>query len=37
VIVDSSAVLAILLEEPDQERFVDAIVGARPCRISVSN
>jgi ribonuclease VapC len=37
VIVDSSAVLAIVLREPDQERFVDAIVDAGLCRISVSN
>jgi ribonuclease VapC len=37
VIVDSSAILAIVLREPDQERFVDAIVEADLCRMSVSN
>jgi ribonuclease VapC len=37
VIVDSSAILAIVLREPDQERFVDAIVEADTCRMSVSN
>jgi ribonuclease VapC len=37
VIVDSSAVLAIVLQEPDRERFVDAIVEADACRMSVSN
>jgi ribonuclease VapC len=37
VIIDSSAILAIVLEEPDQERFVDAILEAGSCRMSVSN
>jgi ribonuclease VapC len=37
VIVDSSAILAIVLQEPGQERFVDAIVDADACRMSVSN
>lgn len=37
MIIDSSAVLAIVLDEPDQERFVDAIVDAALRRMSVSN
>ena len=37
MIIDSSAVLAIVLEEADQERFVDAIVDAPLRRMSVSN
>ena len=34
MIVDSSAVLAILFEEPDAERFEDAIADAWPRRMS---
>jgi ribonuclease VapC len=37
VIIDSSAVLAIVFDESDQERFVDAIVDATLRRMSVSN
>ncbi len=34
MIVDSSAILAILFEEPDAERFEDAIADAWPRRMS---
>jgi ribonuclease VapC len=37
VIIDSSAILAIVLQEPDQDRFVEAILDAAPRRMSVSN
>jgi ribonuclease VapC len=37
VIVDSSAILAILLGEPDRLRYVDAIVENTPRRMSVAN
>jgi ribonuclease VapC len=37
VIVDSSAVLAIVLREDDRERYVDAILTATPVRMSVAN
>ena len=37
MIVDSSAVLAILFGEADARRHAAAIMGAHPCRISVAN
>lgn len=37
MIVDSSAVLAILFGEPDARRHAAAIMAAYPCRISVAN
>jgi ribonuclease VapC len=37
VIVDSSAVLAIVLQEPDGRRFLKAVLSAAPRRMSVSN
>jgi len=37
VIVDSSAVLAILFDEPDAKRHAAAIMAAYPCRMSVAN
>ena len=37
MIVDSSAVLAILFGEPDARRHASAIMAASPCRMSVAN
>ena len=37
MIVDSSAVLAILFSEPDARRHAGAIMAASPCRMSVAN
>ena len=37
MIVDTSAVLAVLFREPDAERFATAILTAAPCRMSVAN
>lgn len=37
MIVDSSAVLAIVLREPDGRRYLDAVLDAVPRRMSVSN
>lgn len=37
MIVDSSAVLAILFAEPDAEMYARAIAGAPECRMSVAN
>ena len=37
MIVDSSAVLAILFDEPDARRHAATIMGAHPCRMSVAN
>ena len=37
MIIDTSAVLAILLREPDASRFADAITHAWPRRMSVAN
>ena len=37
MIVDSSALLAILFSEPDARRHAAAIMSASPCRISVAN
>ena len=37
MIVDSSAVLAVLYREPDAERFETAIASAPGCRMSVAN
>ena len=37
MIVDSSALLAVLNREPDADRFQDAILTASPCRMSVAN
>ena len=37
MIVDSSALLAILNREPDAGRFEEAILTASPCRMSVAN
>ena len=37
MIVDTSAVLAILFDEPDARRHAAAIMGAHPCRMSVAN
>ena len=33
--VDTSAVLAVLFDEPDAERYVRALAGASRCRMSV--
>ncbi len=35
MIVDTSAVLAVLFDEPDAERYVRALAGASRCRMSV--
>ena len=37
MIVDSSAVLAILFSEPDARRHASAIMAASPCRMSIAN
>jgi ribonuclease VapC len=37
VILDSSAILAIVLREPDRFRFVDAMLETVPRRMSVAN
>ena len=37
MIVDSSAVLAILFGEPDARRHAAAIMTAYPCRMSIAN
>ena len=37
MIVDTSAVLAVLFGEPDAERYERAIVGASRCRMSVAS
>lgn len=37
MIVDSSAVLAVLLHEADAERYAEAILTATPCRMSAAN
>ena len=37
MIVDTSAVLAVLFDEPDAERYVRALAGAARCRMSVAN
>lgn len=37
MIVDSSAVLAILFREPDARRHANLIMAAHPCRMSVAN
>ena len=37
MIVDSSALLAVLLREPDREQYLTAIVNADPRRMSVAN
>ena len=37
MIVDSSAVLAVLYREPDAERYETAIAAAPYCRMSVAN
>ena len=37
MIVDSSAVLAVLLHETDARRYAGAIMTATPCRMSVAN
>ena len=37
MIVDSSALLAILFSEPDARRHATAIMAASPCRMSVAN
>ena len=37
MIVDSSALLAILFSEPDARRHASAIMAASPCRMSVAN
>ena len=37
MIVDTSAVLAVLFLEPDAERYERAIVDAAPCRMSAAN
>ena len=36
MIVDSSAILAILFHEADAQRYADAIAAASPCRMSVA-
>ena len=37
MIVDTSAVLAVLFDEPDSERFTRAIAEVPHCRMSVAN
>lgn len=37
MIVDGSALLAVLNREPDADRFQGAILAASPCRMSVAN
>lgn len=37
MILDTSAVLAVLFDEPDAERFLMAIVKVPGCRLSVAN
>ena len=37
MIVDTSALLAVLNREPDADHFQDAMLRASPCRISVAN
>ena len=37
MIVDSSALLAILFSEPDARKHASAIMAATPCRMSVAN
>ena len=37
MIVDTSALLAVLFHEPDAERYARAISTASPCRMSVAN
>ena len=37
MIVDTSAVLAVLFAEPDAERYERAIAAATRCRMSVAN
>ena len=37
MIIDTSAVLAILFAESDTERYERAIAAASPCRMSVAN
>jgi len=37
VIVDSSALLAVLFREPDAERYVTAFAAAPACRMSLAN
>lgn len=37
MIVDTSALLAILQDEPERRAFADAIEGAASCRISAAN
>ena len=37
MIVDTSAVLAVLFREPDAERYARAILTASPCRMSVAS
>ena len=37
MIIDSSAVLAVLYREPDAERYETAIATAQNCRMSVAN
>ena len=37
MIVDSSAILAVLYREPDAERYETAIASVLSCRMSVAN
>jgi ribonuclease VapC len=37
VIVDSSALLAVLLSEPDEDLYLDAMIAAEHARISAAN
>jgi len=37
VIVDSSALLAVLSDEPDADHFLETILATAPCRMSVAN
>ncbi len=37
IVVDSSALLAILFEEPEKQAFEDIIAGSEPCCISAVN
>jgi ribonuclease VapC len=36
MIIDSSAILAVLLQEPDQDQFLAAIENAEVCRLSAA-
>ncbi len=37
MIVDSSAIMAIVLQEPDSRLYLEALAEQQPCRMSVAN